>query len=187
MIPRPNRIRFITTLDIVSTTTARDVVVAFAAHNGVVIDRSFQCVVTVSAIQHGKGAGIGAEIEDVCLNLTHLNFQLRITAEDLPASQIVRGGHIGASELCQGVDKLLTRHALSDIAAVQEDVAIYRERLANGLQLALVIEQVVRIQLRSAEIQRTDAAMGEDLYRIQIAVSGQQGPHLLDTVLPGIQ
>ncbi|MNN12029.1 hypothetical protein D3C81_1250080 [compost metagenome] len=95
----PGVIRLVTTFEPVIASTTGNLVRAAPTKDSVVIDRTFQSVVAVCAIDCTQGTGMTAEIERACLNFSFLDFQLRISSQACRSAQVIRCSHIGSGDL----------------------------------------------------------------------------------------
>ena len=136
----------------------------------------------VSSANPGKGADLGGlDGADAC-------FKLPVAVEvDMPRI-VDRGCDIGARNTAQDHCCFQAGVAGSEIAAVDQDVAVGRKRFANSGDLV----QVLTLHRGSregcaAEIEQSFRAMADDMDRVDSRAPFQGGSNLLDAVTRGIE
>ncbi|HEY6095707.1 MAG TPA: hypothetical protein VIU93_12220 [Gallionellaceae bacterium] len=81
--------------------------------------------------------------------------------------------------LADAVDEAVSRLALRDVTAIQQDAAIGLEGAAPGLQCGLVMVEIVAGEHRGAQRQFARRAVGDDLNAFEVAVVLQFSCNLL--------
>ena len=135
---------------------------------------------------HVQGVDIfgGLEIKGSCFHRAGGRLQLPIPALAGSAGQIRGRRHIGAGERGQLLDEGLAGLALGHVAAVEEQVAIVGQGLAHRGQLRCILFQGGLVEGRGAKGQAAGTAVGEQVDRGQVAVTGEDVRHLHEAV-PG--
>ena len=89
------------------------------------------------------------------------------------ADQVGRGGDVGPGGRRDLVDQRLARGAGTGVAAVQQDVAVRRQRRADGGKGRVRLRHRVGVDDRIAEPDRAVAAMGDDRDAADPALAGK--------------
>ena len=103
------------------------------------------------------------------------------------AGQIIRSRHIGAGQYGKSVDELLTNGRRRQITPIDQQVTINIECLAPAPDLFRRGVESRLIERAVTDPDRTVAAVGDDVHRVQLPESGQDVPDLGNAVTVGFE
>ena len=108
---------------------------------------------------------------DSGIDLAGLRFEHPVAAQVGRAGLVDGSRDVGAGDLAGGLDEALAGAALADVAAVQQDVAVGAQRVADACEVDLVLlrQAVGRIGL-AGEDQVAGAAVADDVDRVDVAL-----------------
>ena len=116
------------------------------------------------------------------LNLARKRFQPPVAAHRRIAGGVVGGGDISVREFSDLVNELLTVGSSRNVAAVKQDVAILRQRLADRRKRrARLLAQALRIVVKVAKLQPAWLSMRDHMDRTDIAVGRCDRRDLIET------
>ena len=110
-----------------------------------------------------------------------------VAADRGVARDVDRSGHVGASEAGEDIDKCCACWTGRDIAAVEQNIGVSRERSRPRHDFPGAGLERRRIDSLVAEHQSTGKAVRDDLDRRQIAAAGERRRDLGDCVAVGIE
>ncbi len=102
------------------------------------------------------------------------------------AGDIDRGGHVGLGQLGQAIDKGQAGRAFGHVAAVDQQVAIGRQRLAQLHELVAVLLDV-RARNGAAQFDLAGGAVRDQVDRIDRRMAFQSIKHLLQAIARMVQ
>ena len=125
---------------------------------------------------------------DSGIDLAGLRFEHPVAAQVGRAGLVDGSRDVGAGHLADGLDEALAGAALADVAAVQQDVAVGAQCLADACEIHLVLlRQAVRRIGLAGEDQVAGAAVADDVDRVDIAPAIHVVGHLVERIAARIE
>ena len=116
-------------------------------------------------------------------------FQHPVATQCSRPGDVIRPRHISPAQLRQLAKQVDPRHTLGHVAAIQQPVAVSRQRTTNLRQRGGVVLQVVGVQRERTHVQAAAAAMPQQVNGIHAARCSLRQPigHLRQAIAPAVQ
>ena len=132
------------------------------------------------------GACLGRD-RDAGLDRTDLGLERPVSARLRRARRIRARRDVAARELRDPLHQRAPARAGGEVAAVEQDVRILRERIAPRRDRRGVGRERLRVEPRAAELHRAVGAVGDEVDRVDLDAPAQRLSHLRDAVAARIE